>query len=104
MTKLNTQTYDVEIKAPKVDVCTESKHEYAEDGKIVVGQKIHVTDTVDTHAQAESTPDGTIKPYGLDAGDGAYDVEVKEQVADSVVQEHIATAITTETQKDGVHD
>ena len=102
-----TQAYDVEVKPTCVDITTECKHVHAEDGKITVGNKVRVTDTVDTKGAMETTPDGKIKPYGLDT-DGAYDVEVKEKVADSVVDKHIDTAIKAQTkqpkkQKNGVH-
>lgn len=93
-----TQAYDVEVKTTCVDITTECKHVHAEDGKIAVGSKVRVTDTVDTKGATESTPDGKIKPYGLDT-DGAYDVEVKEKVADSVVDKHIDTAIKKATPK-----
>jgi len=107
MKKLNTHVYDVEAKPVNMHVETENNHKYVEDGKITVGNKIRVTDSIDTKAAVETTPDGKIKPYGLDA-DGAYDVEVKEKVADSVVDKHIDTAIKKTTpkpkkQKNGVH-
>ena len=93
-----TQTYEVEVKPTCVDVTAECKHVHAEDGKIAVGSKVHVTDTVDTKGAMETTPDGKIKPYGLDT-DGAYDVEVKEKVADTVIQEHIDKAIKRKKKK-----
>lgn len=92
------QTYDVEIKTTAVDVATESNHKYAEDGKITVGTRISVKDSKDTKDAVESTPDGKIKPYGLDT-DGAYDVEVKEKVPDSVIAEHIDTAVRRKKKK-----
>lgn len=98
MKKLNTHVYDVETKPVTMHIETENNHKYVEDGKITVGNKVRVTDTVDTKGATESTPDGKIKPYGLDT-DGAYDVEVKEKVADNVVNEHIDTALKTETKK-----
>ena len=93
-----TQAYDVEVKPTCVDITAECKHVHAEDGKIAVGSKVHVTDTVDTKGAMETTPDGKIKPYGLDT-DGAYDVEVKEKVADTVIQQHIDKAIKRKKKK-----
>jgi len=92
------QTYDVEAKPTVVDIATESNHKYAEDGKITVGTRVCVKDTTDTKDAVESTPDGKIKPYGLDT-DGAYDVEVKEKVPDSVIQKHIDKAIKHKKKK-----
>ena len=89
MSKLNTHVYDVDVKPiKKLNIEEERPREYASDGKITVGSRLRIMDTVDTHEIPESMPDGKIKPYGLDA-DASYDVEVKEQVADSVIQEHI---------------
>lgn len=95
---IRTQAYDVETKPTKVDIATECKHVHAEDGKITVGTRVNVKDTTDTKGAVESTPDGKIKPYGLDT-DGAYDVEVKEKVADSVIQKHIDKAIKRKKKK-----
>ena len=95
---IQTQTYDVKVKDVKMTIEDEQKRKYAEDGKIVVGQKVSVKDTVDAKDAPETTPDGKIKPYGLET-DGAYDVEVKEKVPDEVIQEHIDTAIASETPK-----
>ncbi len=89
MSKLNTHVYDVDVKPiKKLHIEEERPREYAADGKIAVSSRVHVTDTIDTQETPESMPDGKIKPYGLDA-DASYDVEVKEHVADSVIQEHI---------------
>lgn len=107
MTKIYGHVYDVEAKPVTMHIETENNHKYVEDGKITVGSKIRVTDSVDAKAAVETMPDGKIKPYGLDTG-GAYDVEIKEKVADSVVNTHIDTAIKKATtkakkQKNGVH-
>lgn len=98
-TKLKTQVYDVEIKPIKMTVEPEQVRMYAEDGKISVQTKVKVTDNIDTKEIAETTPYGKIKPYGLDADTGAYDVEVKEKVEPAVVQEHIEKAIKKQTKR-----
>ena len=97
-TKLKTQVYDVEIKPIKMTVEPEQVRMYAEDGKISVQTKVKVTDSVDIKETAEAIADGKIKPYGLDTPDG-YDVEVKEKVEESVVQEHIEKAIKKQTKR-----
>lgn len=96
---IQTQVYDVPVKPVKMTIVEEQSHKYAEDGKIVVGNKVRVTEATDSRNIPESMPDGKIKPFGLDADDGAYDVEVRERVEDKVVQEHIDAAIEAETPK-----
>ena len=94
-TRLRSFTYDVAVKPVKMNVQEESKHKYTEDGKIAVSTRVNVCDTVDVKQVAESTINGKIKPYGLDT-DAAYDVEVKDKVEPSVIQEHIDTAVQSE--------
>lgn len=94
-TRLRSFSYDVKVQPVKMNVQEESKHEYTEDGKITVSTHINVCDTVDVKQVAESTINGKIKPYGLDT-DAAYDVEVKDKVESSVIQEHIDTAVQSE--------
>lgn len=98
-TKLKTQVYDVEIKPINMTVEPEQVRMYAEDGKISVQTKVKVTDSIDIKGSTETPPDGKIKPYGLDADTGAYDVEVKEKVEPAVVQEHIEKAIKKQTKR-----
>lgn len=96
--RLRSFSYDVKINPVKMTVQEESKHEYTEDGKITVSTHVNVCDTVDVKQVAENTVNGRIKPYGLDT-DAAYDVEVKEKVEQSVIDDHIDTAIQEETEK-----
>lgn len=107
---LHVQTYDVDVKHIQIDIDSDTKREYTEDGKIVARQTVRVKDTVDTKEAPESTPDGLIKPYGLDS-DGAYDVEVKEKIGDPLIQNQIDTAMKDATPKTakrkvkyGIHD
>lgn len=97
--KLRSHVYDVEIKPIDMTVEPEQVRMYAEDGKISVQTKVKVTDSIDIKESTEATPDGKIKPYGLDADTGAYDVEVKEKVEPAVVQEHIEKAIKKQTKR-----
>jgi hypothetical protein len=94
-TRLRSFSYDVKVTPAKVDVDTESKHTYTEDGKISVSTRVNVCDTVDIKQSAENTVSGKIKPYGLDT-DAAYDVEVKEKVEPAVIAEHIDNALQSE--------
>lgn len=94
-TRLRSFSYDVKVTPAKVDVATESKHTYTEDGKISVSTRVNVCDTVDIKQSAENTVSGKIKPYGLDT-DAAYDVEVKEKVEPAVIAEHIDNALQSE--------
>lgn len=97
-TRLRSFSYDVKVTPPQVDVATENKHVYTEDGKISVSTRVNVSDTVDIKQSAENTAWGKIKPYGLDT-DAAYDVEVKEKVEPAVIDEHIEKAVKKETRK-----
>lgn len=96
--RLRTFTYDVKVTPAKVDVATESRHEYKEDGKITVSTRVNVCDTVDIKQTVEPTVSGKIKPYGLDT-DAAYDVEVKEKVEPAVIDDHIEKAVKKATRK-----
>lgn len=93
-----TQAYDVEVKPTCVDITAECKHVHAEDGKIAVGSKVHVTDTVDTKDATETTPDGKIKPYGLELTNKG-DVETSVKAEPDVIQEHVEKAIKKNTKK-----
>lgn len=95
--KLRSQVYDVDVKPVKTDIEEDVKREYAEDGQIKIQTKVKVTDSIDIKESAESKADGKIKPYGLEADNGAYDVEVKEKVETAVIQEHIDKAIKKQT-------
>jgi hypothetical protein len=97
--KLKTQVYDVPVKPVEMTIEEEQKREYEEDGHIKIQAKVKVVDSIDTKDAEESRADGKIKPYGLDADTGAYDVEIKEKVEPSVVQEHIEQAIKKETKR-----
>jgi hypothetical protein len=97
-TRLRSFSYDVKITPAKVDVETETKRTYAEDGKITVSTRVNVCDTVDVKQTHETSQNGKIKPYGLDT-DAAYDVEVKEKVEPAVIQEHIESAVKKATRK-----
>lgn len=94
--KLRSQVYDVDVKPVKMDIEEDVKREYAEDGQIKIQTKVKVTDSIDIKESAESIADGKIKPYGLDTPEG-YDVEVKEKVDTTVIQEHIDKAVKKET-------
>ena len=94
--KLRSQVYDVDVKPVKMDIEQDVKREYAEDGQIKIQTKVKVTDSIDIKESAESIADGKIKPYGLDTPEG-YDVEVKEKVDTTVIQEHIDKAVKKET-------
>lgn len=99
MAKLQAQVYHVDVKPiDKLDIETETKRSYVEDGKIKIQTKIKVTDSVDIKDSVESMADGKIKPYGLDTPAG-YDVEIKEKVEPSVIQEHIDKTIKKQTKK-----
>lgn len=94
--KLRSQVYDVDVKPVKMDIEEDVKREYAEDGQIKIQTKVKVTDSIDIKESAESIADGKIKPYGLDTPEG-YDVEVKEKVDTTIIQEHIDKAVKKET-------
>lgn len=96
--RLRSFSYDVKVTPANVDVATESKHEYHEDGKITVSTRVNVSDTVDIKQSAENTAWGKIKPYGLDT-DAAYDVEVKEKIEPVVIDNHIEKAVKKATSK-----
>lgn len=98
MKGLKAHVYDVEIKPVKMNVEPEQVRLYAEDGKIRVQTKVRVVDSVDIKQTAESTADGKIKPYGLET-DAGYDVEIKEKVEDTVIQQHIDKEIKKNTKK-----
>ena len=96
--RLRCFTYDVETKPTKVDIESETKRTQTEDDKISVSARVTVSDNIDIKATSESHADGKIKPYGLST-EFALDVEVKEKVADDVVQEHIDDQIKKSTPK-----
>ena len=96
--RLRSFTYDVAVKPVKMSIEQENKHEYTEDETIKVSTKVNVSDTVDIKQTVEAQDVGKIKPYGLDT-DAAYDVEVKEKVEDTVIQEHIEKAVKKHTKK-----
>lgn len=98
MSRLRSFSYDVEIKPTKVSIDDEQKKEYKEDGKITVSSRVKVSDCTDIKESCENRADGKIKPYGLST-EFALDVEIKEKVADDVVQEHIDEQIKKSTPK-----
>ena len=99
VSRLRAQVYDVDVKPVKMDIEEDVKREYVEDGKIKIQTKVKVTDSIDVKESAESKADGKIKPYGLEAESGAYDVEVKEKVEPTVIKEHIDKAIKKQTKR-----
>lgn len=99
VSRLRAQVYDVDVRPVKMDIEEDVKREYVEDGKIKIQTKVKVIDSIDVKESAESKADGKIKPYGLEAESGAYDVEVKEKVEPTVIEEHIDKAVKKETRK-----
>lgn len=97
-TRLRNFSYDVKNQPVNVAVEKEPTHRYPEDGKIAITTHVTVSDTVDIKQSTENTDAGKIKPYGLDT-DAAYDVEVKEKVEPTVIEEHIDKAVKKETRK-----